>query len=130
MYKQEVRVHGGIIEKNVVDCSSPHPLTRGCSDSELANIDVDLHGLHFRSAFSEDGSAALVMSKMVTGGTTVLTNMILEGVRTELESRGLSIQAVSAIQTRYYEGADVIVGYLLEVDGDSYAVLGPFFADP
>jgi hypothetical protein len=129
MYKQEVVVHGDIVERKEVSCSRPHLLTRGCEDSELANTNVDLHGLAFRAAFSNDGSTILVMHEKVTGGTTVLTNMIFSGVRTELAAQGLSLQVVTAVQTRYYEGADVIVGYLLEVDGDSYAVLRPYFVD-
>ncbi|RLA46148.1 MAG: hypothetical protein DRR42_18665, partial [Gammaproteobacteria bacterium] len=64
-----------------------------------------------------------------SGGTTVLANMIFEGVRTELAAQEVSIQTVTAIQTRYYEGADVVVGYLLKVNGDGYAVLKPYLAE-
>jgi len=129
LYRQDVQIYGDLIKKKEVDCTSPYLLTRGCNDSELAVMNVDLHGLEFNAAFSDDGAAILVMHEMVSGGTTVLANMIFEGVRTELAAQEVSIQTVTAIQTRYYEGADVVVGYLLKVNGDGYAVLKPYLAE-
>lgn len=126
MYKQEVRSHGVILKKKDVSCTNPYLLTKGCDGSRLAAIDASLRGLEFKVAFSEDGSTLLVMHEMVTGGTTVLANMLFEAVRTELEQQAISIQSVSALETWYHEGADVIVGFLIKTDGDGFAVLRPY----
>lgn len=123
MYKQYSTVRGEIIRKGDVDCSAPYELSLGCSSAKLASIPLNLHGLEFVVSATEDGSTTLVMHRKVTGGTTVLSNLMFEAVRTEYSKSGLTSSDIIAVETRYYEGADVVIGYFITVDGNGFELL-------
>jgi len=52
--------------------------------------------------------------------------MIHEAVRTEMERNGIGIKSIIAIEDHYLEGADIIVGYLLTLDGQGFNILTPY----
>jgi hypothetical protein len=106
-----------------ISCSSPYILSNGCEPRDAAGQTVNLDGLEFDISSTSGGSTILVMVEKTGGGTTVIANLVYEAVRTTLERDGLKIREALAIQDRYWEGADVIVGYFITANGNAYSSL-------
>ena len=126
LYKQHWPERGPVVKRHEINCDRPFDLSVGCNKRHLATIGANLHGLEFDVASSSEGSIVLIQAKMVSGGTSVITNMIHEAVRTEMERNGIGIKSIIAIEDHYLEGADIIVGYLLTLDGQGFNILTPY----
>ncbi len=123
LYRYEMAPRGEPVKSNVVSCSSPFVLAKGCESNDLATQAIDLHGLIFNLSGTEDGTTILVKIDKIGGGTSVFTNLIFDAVRTILAGEGLAIEKATAIQDRYWEGADVFVGYFITANGDAFSVI-------
>jgi hypothetical protein len=109
-----------------MSCNKPYKLVRDCSNFSGAKKRILLEGLPLSIAGSEDGRTVLLMS---TGQTwaliqhkhSVRNNYGYETAKRLLRENGIAVTHVTPLV-----GFRYLHGYVLECDGDAYAVLGRF----
>lgn len=109
-----------------MSCSKPYKFVHDCSNFSGAKKRILLDGLPLSIAGSEDGKTVLLMS---TGQTwtliqhkhSVRNNYGYETAKRILMENGIVVTHVTPLV-----GFRHLHGYVLECDGDAYAVLGRF----
>ena len=109
-----------------MSCSRPYKLVRDCSNFSGAKKRVLLEGLPLSMAGSDDGRTVLLMSTgqiwtLAHHKHDVRNNYGYETAKRILTSNGIAVTRVTPVVA-----FGQLHGYVLECDGDAYAVLDRF----
>ena len=115
-----------VVLKSDLSCDNPVVLAIGCGKYKLANLAVSLHGIEMSLASTEDGTGLLLWSPGNNNYSSMTANLAFDAVRTELGRNGVHVLSTTAVIGAHFAGADIVMGYLLELDQDGYRYLSPF----
>lgn len=105
-----------------ISCDEPVALPRDCSALSGPKRRINLDGVRFKIAASENGRTLFLMGpNQLSLEHGPMTNAAYEVMKADLAERGIRVAEVSPIG-----GMGQLVGYLVRFDGDAYAALMPF----
>lgn len=92
-------------------CNKPYKLTQDCSGLSGAKRKIDLSGVEFKIAGSEDGTTVLIMNSK-------RANVAYEVSKKALLEAGVAVTKVEPVAS----GA-LLAGYIVTADADAYQLL-------
>lgn len=117
-----------------VTCKKPYPLTRDCSSFSGAQREIEVDGFYIKVAGSDCGKYVLMMGQchsvdqeqMARVDSRIADTLLMHNpdkcllaIREKMARHEIHIVKTTTIK----EGRSEIAGYLLELDGDGYALL-------
>lgn len=110
-------------------CNKPYKLTQDCSGMSGAKRRIQLSGVEFKIAGSEDGNIVLMMgakqlSDAASGRSSEAANIAYEVSKKFLIENGVEILAVEPVSS-----GSLLAGYVITTDSDSYSMLSKHSAD-